>query len=85
MENTKREVARVIEEIEREKREGRVVPGYAMDMEVRARFPGREAEVRSALNEMYKAGEISVGRTLNNIWIKRNTNTEGRRKSSGNV
>lgn len=76
---------RVIEEIEREKREGRVVPGYAMDVEVRARFPGREAEVRSAMNEMYKAGEIGVGRTLNNIWINRKTNknTEARRKNAG--
>lgn len=77
MKNIKKAVLSVIEDIEQEKRVARVVPSYAIDVEVRARFPGRETEVRGVLNELWRDGGIEIGRTLNNIWIKTETKTNG--------
>ena len=71
------EVKAVIREIEREKREARRVPGYALDVEVKARFPGREKEVREALRSLYKEREIEAGRTLNNTWIRTKNERNG--------
>lgn len=72
----KDEVMAVIEEIEQENRKGKKVPSYAMDVEVRRRFAGREKEVREALRALYKERRIEAGRTLNHIWIKAKTNTK---------
>lgn len=77
MKNIKKSVLSVIEDIEQEKRVARVVPSYAIDVEVRARFPGRDKEVRGVLNELWRDGGIEIGRTLNNIWIKKKTKTNG--------
>lgn len=63
-------VLAVIEAVEAEKRMARVVPGYALDVEVRARMPGKDKEVREALRRLWKSKRIAAGRTLNHIWIK---------------
>lgn len=77
MDDIKKSVLSVIEDIEQEKRVARVVPSYAIDVEVRARFPGRDTEVRGVLNELWRDGEIEIGRTLNHILIKMKTKTNG--------
>ena len=77
MDDIKKSVLSVIEDIEQEKRVARVVPCYAIDVEVRARFPGRDTEVRGVLNELWRDGEIEIGRTLNHILIKMKTKTNG--------
>lgn len=71
------EVLKEISDIEKAKEEGRRRPTYALDEEVKARFPGRGKEVMEVLRRLYKAGEIEAGKTLNNTWIRIKTKKDG--------
>lgn len=75
-----KEILDVIEEIERENRERRLWPDYALDIEVRARFSGRDGEVRAMLRRLYREGKIKAGQTLNHIWIRRTKDAKKQRE-----
>ena len=56
-----------------EKKQSNIEPTHALFKEVfdRATIEGIAAdEIRNGLNELYLAGEIEVGDTLNDKWIK---------------
>ena len=63
----------IILEIIADKKQRNIEPTHALFKEVfdRATIEGIAAdEIRKGLNELYLAGEIEVGDTLNNKWIK---------------
>ena len=63
----------IILEITAEKKKRNIEPTHALFKDVfdRATIKGIAAdEVRNGLNELYIAGEIEVGRTINNKYIK---------------
>ena len=58
-----------------DKKQRNIEPTHALFKEVfdRATIEGIAAdEIRNGLNELYLAGEIEVGDTLNDKWIRRN-------------
>ena len=63
----------IILEITADKRERNIEPTHALFKEVfdRATIEGIAAnEIRNELNELYLYGEIEVGDTLNDKWIR---------------
>ena len=65
----------IILEIIADKKQRNIEPTHALFKEVfdRATIEGIAAdEIRNGLNELYLAGDIEVGDTLNDKWIKRN-------------
>ena len=65
----------IILEIIADKKQRNIEPTHALFKEVfdRAKVEGIAAdEIRKGLNELYLAGEIEVGRTINDKYIKRN-------------
>ena len=66
---------KIINQISNEKKAKRIEPTHALFKEVfdRATIEGIAAdEIRKGLNELYLAGEIEVGRIINDKYIKRN-------------
>ena len=67
----------VISEITADKKKRNIEPTHAILKEVYsiAKSKGLSIEdVNNGLNELYIAGEIEVGRTINDKWIKLNKN-----------
>ena len=67
----------IILEITADKKNRSIEPTHALFKDVfdRATIEGIAAdEIKKGLNELYLAGEIDVGRTINDKWIKINTN-----------
>ena len=65
----------IISEITADKKKRSIEPTHALFKEAfdRATIKGIAAdEIRKGLNELYLAGEIEVGRTINDKWIKIN-------------
>ena len=65
----------IILKIISDKKARNIEPAHALFKEVfdRATIEGIAAdEIRKGLNELYLAGEIEVGRTINDKYIKRN-------------
>ena len=63
----------IISEITADKKKRNIEPTHALFKEVfdRATIKGIAAdEIRNGLNELYLAGEIEVGRTINDKYIK---------------
>ena len=63
----------IISEITADKKARNIEPTHALFKEVfdRATIEGIAAdEIRNGLNELYLAGEIEVGRTINDKYIK---------------
>ena len=70
-------IKNIISEITDDKKKRNIEPTHALFKEVYsiAKSKGIAAdEIRNGLNELYLAGEIEVGRTINDKWIKINTN-----------
>ena len=67
----------IILEITEEKKKRNIEPTHALFKEVfdRATIEGIAAdEIKLGLNELFIAGEIEVGSTINDKWIKINKN-----------
>ena len=65
----------IILEITADKKSRNIEPTHALLKDVfdRATIEGIAADdIRNGLNELYLAGEIEVGRTINDKYIKRN-------------
>ena len=63
----------IISEITADKKKRNIEPTHALFKEVfdRATIEGIAVdEIKSGLNELFIAGEIEVGRTINDKWIK---------------
>ena len=66
-------ILKIINQISSEKKARNIEPTHALFKEVfdRATIEGIAAdEIRNGLNEFFIAGEIEVGDTLNDKWIK---------------
>ena len=66
-------ILKIINQISSEKKARNIEPTHALFKEVldRATIEGIAAdEIRKGLNELYLAGEIEVGDTLNDKWIR---------------
>ena len=66
-------IFKIINQISSEKKARNIEPTHALFKDVfdRATIEGMAAdEVRKGLNELFIAGEIEVGRTINDKWIK---------------
>ena len=64
---------KIINQISSEKKARNIEPTHALFKEVYslAKSKGLSIEdVKNGLNELYLAGEIEVGRTINDKWIK---------------
>ena len=66
-------IFKIINQISNEKKARNIEPTHALFKDVfdRATIEGIAAdEIRNGLNELYLAGEIEVGDTLNDKWIR---------------
>ena len=66
-------ILKIINQISTEKKASNIEPTHALFKDVfdRATIEGMAAdEIRKGLNELYINGEIEVGRTINDKWIK---------------
>ena len=66
-------IFKIINQISTEKKARNIEPTHALFKEVfdRATIEGIAAdEIRKGLNELFIAGEVEVGRTINDKWIK---------------
>ena len=70
-------IKNIISEITEDKKKRNIEPTHAILKEILsiAKSKGLSVEdVKNGLNELFIAGEIEVGRTINDKWIKINTN-----------
>ena len=70
-------IFKIINQISSEKKARNIEPTHALYKDVfdRATIEGIAAdEIKKGLNELFINGEIEVGRTINDKWIKINTN-----------
>ena len=66
-------ILKIINQISSEKKASNIEPTHALFKEVfdRATIEGIAAdEIRNGLNELFINGEIEVGKTINDKWIK---------------
>lgn len=63
-------------EIEQDKKNRNVFPTYALYSEIANKTKLNRNDINAVLNELFKAGFISVGRTVNEKYITTDTKNE---------